>query len=237
MQTVNIDSLNEQIAVLFNYVRQRLDFSQIQQFQLAYYMKEHSAFSKRNPSLLGIASQTAAIVLPLSAELKRNQLEEDGTTDGKGHYDIYSEGIRRDLGLEVESYEPSDATSQFLNTLLELAVNGSPSSVCGVFYATEAAATPELEVFRDLSNLHVQLASLQPSGMLRDFFDLHLNGVEQEHQDGLAVFVRNYKEYGLDPAQIQAGFDAAVLAMYRWWDGLSNDSSRLLPESALVTAS
>ena len=57
-------------------------------------------------------------------------------------------------------------------------------------YATETAAIFEHEVFRDIScEIIMRRQKNWEKSRLKAFHDMHLNGVEQGHKDGLGIFV------------------------------------------------
>ncbi len=52
-------------------------------------------------------------------------------------------------------------------------------------------------------------------------------GVEIEHQEGIAMFIRDYERYGLVKARIVDGFMQILGAMNTWWLDLAEMSNRM----------
>jgi len=218
--TLNTEQLNKEIQLLFQRVRDNLSLSEYSPEKLQYYILEHSGFSRHNPTLLSAGAENSQCVA-LSAELQRNSDEESGASGEESHFAIYTQGLRESFQLRVDEYVLSEETNRFLETMLDLCKSGSSSKICGVFYATEAGAIPELELVRDLTDFYSKSQqNCQPSEKLKYFFDLHLNGVEQEHKDGLGIFINQYEQHGLNLSEIHEGFSDAVATMDTWWSEL-----------------
>ncbi|MGY0057750.1 DUF3865 domain-containing protein [Streptomyces sp. LZ34] len=221
METRTVAQLDQDITSLWEEVKSALKLDERTPEELRFLIHEHSVFSRENPKFLSTAEKSASAVPALSEELKRNYLEESGGSDQPNHFDIYSEGLRRSFDFRVDEHVPSEVTVRFVDDVLTLAGSGDESVACGAFYATEAAAIAELELVRDIVEQYGNRRGTPVDTTVVEFFDLHLNGVEQEHRDGIAAFIHRADEYGLDRAGIQRGFDGAVQAMRTWWGGLA----------------
>jgi len=171
--------------------------------------------------LLATSTNNSQSVPALSAELRRNYEEEIGSPSEASHFAVYNQGLLESFGFRADEYIVSSATNRFLKTLLNLVESGTASSICGVFYATEASAIPELELICDITDLYSKRQDgCQKTKTLSNFFDLHLNGVEQGHKDGLGLFINQYDKYNLNLSEIRTGFFAAVEAMKTRWTSL-----------------
>ncbi|NEO05381.1 DUF3865 domain-containing protein [Moorena sp. SIO3I8] len=218
---LNTDLLDQEVQSLFQRIRTNLTLPECPPERLEYYIKEHSGFSRHNPMLLSVASDNSQSAPAISVELQRNSDEESGASGEESHFAIYTDGLRESFQFKVDEYVLSVETKGFLETMLDLCKSGSASKICGVFYATEAGAIPELELVRNLTDLYsTSQENCQPSEKLTYFFDLHLNGVEQEHKDGLGTFINHYEQHSLNLSEIHEGFSDSIAAMDTWWNNL-----------------
>ena len=188
-------------------------------------LKEHTVFSKQNVIFLQQSILCTAPVQPLSAELRRNLDEELGYDEehGENHYELYIKGLKEELGIDVTNYLPSYHTSAFMGRMLELSNSGNVEIACGAIFASEAAAVPELELMRSIASSYSKQVlghDIEMLGLLKNFYDMHLSGVEQAHREGLAHFIREYEKYGLNLEKLQSGFHNALNGMSKWWDEL-----------------
>ncbi len=219
--TQNTDRLDKEVQSLFQGIRNKLKLPETAPEKLKYYIQEHSGFSRYNPMLLSAGAENSQSVTALSAELQRNSDEEGGASGEESHFAIYTQGLRESFQFKVDEYNLSAETNRFLETMLDICKSGSSSKICGVFYATEAGAIPELELVRDLTDLYSKSQQdCQPSEKLKYFFDFHLNGVEQEHKDGIGIFINQYEQHGLNLSEIHEGFSNTITAMDTWWSDL-----------------
>ncbi len=93
------------------------------------------------------------------------------------------------------------------------------SILAGAFYASEAVAISEIKKMQGIAIEYAKRSKkvLSRISPLNLYFKLHLEGVEQGHQDRLAEFVRHHERYGLDLSRIRAGRDVALDAIRKWW--------------------
>ncbi|MFI1184569.1 DUF3865 domain-containing protein [Streptomyces sp. NPDC020799] len=221
MGTLTVASMDRRITSLWNEVSDTLKLHERTPREMRFLIHEHSVFSRENPAFLSMAEKSSRAVPELARELRRNYLEESGDGDQLGHFSLYSEGLRRSFGFRVDEHVPSAPTVRFVDGILGLASLGDESVACGAFYATEAAAIPELELMQEIVEMYAQRRGLKADVTVKEFFALHLNGVEQEHRDGIAVFIHEADDYGLEVDGIECGFDGAARAMHTWWKGLA----------------
>jgi hypothetical protein len=120
----------------------------------------------------------------------------------------------------------------------------APSTICGAYYATEGVAIDETVLLRDITSRVAVLEmgkTVDDLPALKFYYDLHLNasgsdpsehhaGVEIEHQEGIAHFIREYARYNLDVAQICDGFLQILNGMAAWWLDLARVSQDLIKE-------
>jgi hypothetical protein len=228
-----IDDENRQFTT---QVKERLcDLSGFSDDALEWLMTEHFQFSVSNPSFLAMAAETTATLDDpgVAAELGRNRDEEDG------HAAIYRKGLAQ-IGTDVGKRVEFAPTTEFLEKIRTLASSG-PLCALGAMYATETAAIFEHEVFWDISREVCGRRGIEwTKTTLKRFHDMHLDGVEQSHKDGLAGFVdeaSTLRVRALDPtsvdgaAEVRRGAAAAIDAMRTWWRALL-DSVTVAPVSA-----
>lgn len=225
--TTVIDDENRQFTT---QVKERLrDLSAFSDDALEWLMTEHFQFSVSNPSFLAMAAETtAALDEPgVAAELGRNRDEEDG------HAAIYRKGLSQ-IGTDVADRVEFEPTTEFLEKIRALA-NGGPLRALGAMYATETAAIFEHEVFWDISREVCARRGVEwTTTTIKRFHDMHLDGVEQSHKDGLAGFVDDASTIGLlgqhpapvdGPAEVRGGAGAAIDAMQIWWRALLDEAA------------
>lgn len=196
---------------------------------LEWLMLEHFQFSNTNPGFLA-ASVTATRGLAskgVAEELQRNFREEDG------HAAIYKRALA-EVGSPVEKRRTFAPTQAFLADIDRL-TKGTPSQILGTMYATETAAIFEHEVFWDISREVCRRRGIDfEATTLKRFHDMHLEGVEQSHKDGLGIFIDQPDAYGdagdgvpIDAAQVSEGADAAIRTMRVWWEALLDEARRM----------
>jgi hypothetical protein len=212
-------------------VKERLrDLSVFSDDALEWLMMEHFQFSVSNPSFLAMAAETTASLDEpgVAAELRRNRDEENG------HAAIYRKGLA-EIGTDVSQRAEFGPTTEFLEKIRALA-NAGPLQALGAMYATETAAIFEHEVFWDISREVCERRGVEwTKTTLKRFHDMHLDGVEQSHKDGLADFVDEASALAVrdsswnsadGAAEIHRGAGAAIDAMRIWWRALLDRAVR-----------
>jgi len=188
---------------------------------LEWLVMEHYQFSFSNVDFLksGVASTARLAEQGVPIELQRNADEEDG------HARMYRQAML-DIGTDMDQRVEFPPTTQFLAKVGELA-RSDPSRALGALYATETAAIFEHETFFEICKHLCQRRGIPYDGSrIKAFHDLHLDGVEQGHKDGLAAFVdldeSAQTTEGLPIAQdgVKHGALEAITAMQTWWDAL-----------------
>lgn len=175
-------------------------------------MLEHYQFSEKNCCFLRASVHYTSLLRDtgISIELERNLNEENG------HYLLYRKALSQ-VGVDVGKRIEFSATLDFFESLTSLIERGGYSTL-GVMYATESAAIFEHEVFLDMSRELVMRKGMPwQESKLKAFHDLHLNGVEQEHKEGLAIFVDSSRSHS---DEIEIGARLAIEAMSKWWSSL-----------------
>ena len=211
--TERIDQWNDRF---FSNCRARLKLAELTITQLEWLTLEHFQFSQRNPGLLEHAADMTRGLPRVHAELRRNCAEESG------HAQLYQAGLAA-LGLEVARREWFAPTDEFLDWLQEL-ILATPSQTLGVMYATESAAIFEHQVFKEAGLLLTAAKGLSGEALLH-FHNMHLEGVEQGHKDGLGAIISAAQ--AADSAQtaivlneVSRGAWMAIKAMESWWSAL-----------------
>jgi len=172
----------------------------------------------------------------LAQELTRNFLEEGGER-GKlpAHYVIFTGALIKDLTFRVNGWMPRARSTQTLLSLIDiLAWSNCPSTVLGMYYATEAVATRETEQLRELTNRFGSLLGLDISQELSNldfYYDMHLDSehdaasdgvaVETGHQEGIAYFITNADTFNFLQPQIVDGFLQMLSPFSDQWMELS----------------
>ena len=182
---------------------------------LEWLMVEHYQFSARNPAFLATAASNTETLedKAIALELHRNFNEE------KSHAAMYRRALK-DVGVDVEARVEFAPTSEFFEKVQGL-LTGSPDCTVGAMYATETAAIFEHEVFWEISREVARRRGVTWEGSrLKHFHDMHLDGVEQSHKDGLADFVDRNPPGSKERADTSLGAIEAIEAMVRWWNAL-----------------
>jgi len=209
--TDRLDAMNRQFSDEKRRRLRRLD--QMSERYLEWLMVEHYQFSKRNPAFLAAAAEaTRGFEDPAVAiELDRNFNEE------RTHAAMYREALRA-IGTDVMRRVEFPPTTEFLNQVAQLS-SGPPARTLGAMYATETAAIFEHQVFWEISREVVARRVLRwEDTALKAFHDLHLDGVEQSHKDGLSELVE--RAAARRRGEVAQGAIEAVEAMERWWNQL-----------------
>ena len=222
--TNEIDHRNDQFT---SAVKNQLsDLSKFSDIALEWLMMEHYQFSSRNTEFLAIAVNTTKQFNEQNAsiELQRNFNEE------KNHAAIYKKSLF-EIGTDVDKRIEFSPTTHFFDSILKL-ITTSPSCALGAMYATETAAIFEHEVFRDISHEIIMRRELKwEKSRLKAFHDMHLNGVEQGHKDGLGMFVDlaydNNDRQLIQKDQVILGANQAIHAMVIWWKALCHQAENM----------
>ncbi|MES2941115.1 MAG: iron-containing redox enzyme family protein [Pseudomonadota bacterium] len=201
---------------------------------LEWLMLEHYQFSSTNPGFLSTAATTTQRLAPsgVAEELLRNFREEGG------HAAIYKQALA-EIGSPVETRRAFAPTQAFLAGIEQL-TKGTPSQILGTMYATETAAIFEHEVFWDISREVCRRRGIDfGTTTLKRFHDMHLEGVEQSHKDGLGIFIDRPDACGdagdgepIDAAQVADGAEAAIRTMRIWWEALLDEARRMTRPAA-----
>jgi len=225
------------IARLYKQISQRVDPEHLTADEACLYIGELSVFARYNSTLLLRAAETVRGFCPeLAQELTRNFLEEGGER-GKlpAHYVVFSGALISDLDFRVNGWMPRAASTRSLVSLIDvLAWSHCPSTILGMYYATEAVAIAETRLLRAITDrLGTVLGRGAGSALprLHDYYRMHLdeehaaaNGkvaVEQGHQDGIARFIREAQLFGFLQPQVIDGFLQMLNPFVDQWVELS----------------
>lgn len=229
--TNRIDYTNYQFT---STVRNQLkDLNKFTDCALEWLMMEHYQFSARNTEFLATAVNTTKQFKEkdVSEELLRNFNEE------RNHAAIYKKSLL-EIGTNVDKRVEFFPTNEFFDTISKLIIS-CPSTTLGAMYATETAAIFEHEVFLGISYEIVKRREKNwVNSRLKAFHDMHLNGVEQGHKDGLGMFVDLAKEYDfyanekneeqlIDKKNVIIGANQAINAMVVWWKALLKQAENM----------
>lgn len=234
LTTEHLDPLIEH---LYQQIWQLVDPGSLTAEQARLYIGELSVFARYNSTLLLRAADTVRGFCPeLAQELTRNYLEEGGER-GKlpAHYVVFSGALIADLGFRVNGWIPRATSTRSLVSLIDvLAWSHCPSTILGMYYATEAVAIAETRLLQAITDrLGVVLGRGQGTDLprLHDYYRMHLdeehdaaNGkvaVEQGHQDGIAHFVRRAQLFGFLQPQVIDGFLQMLTPFVDQWVELS----------------
>jgi hypothetical protein len=210
------------INAIYGQIRALVDPAHVSEVEAQLYIGELSIFARYNSTMLLRAAQTVLGFCPEFAhELTRNFLEEGGER-GKlpAHYVIFSGALIHDIGFRVNGWMPRAESTRTLLTLIDvLSWSHCPSTILGMYYATEAVAISETLLLRDLTD---RVGALLGKGTgpelhkLDFYFRMHLDdgheaasesvAVEQGHQDGIARFIRNHSTFNFLQPQMVDGF-------------------------------
>lgn len=227
MLRMQLDERNNQFTLkVLNY------FHALEKFSTPYLewlSMEHYQFSLNNTRFLMMAHhQTQSLnEKGVSAELLANYNEE------KNHAQMYQHALSK-IGLNVSNRMPCSATKSFF-TQLEMMIQRNASRTLGVMYATETAAIFEHVLFKKISEEICQRQNLPfENSRIKQFHDLHLDGVEQAHKDELGVFITPaFTQEEGDPHthiqenEIRVGALEAIDSMEAWWFSLIKAQEQL----------
>lgn len=232
-----IEHLDPLIEALYQQIWQRVDPAALTAEQARLYIGELSVFARYNSTLLLRAADTVRGFCPeLAQELTRNYLEEGGER-GKlpAHYVVFSGALIADLGFRVNGWMPRAASTRSLVSMIDiLAWSHCPSTILGMYYATEAVAIAETRLLQAITDrLGVVLGRGQGADLprLHDYYRMHLDeeheaatgkvAVEQGHQDGIARFIRQAQLFGFLQPQVIDGFLQMLTPFVDQWVELS----------------
>lgn len=227
--TQKIDELNR--AMVFEYSAVRKAGNPAMTLKnpnhLAYVLSQYSLFPKYIASFLKQARDKAkeAGWDSVSGELTRNLGEELGTeTDGVPHYKMLVRGFRDELGADISGILSAPATYRFLNEMRSYIRDHSLERAIGSIYACESSAVPELEIVMDLVNslsMQTRGSELSETGMLRNFFNMHLNIWEPGHEKGLRTASGVYVVQSEQLECFEQGFRKVMESMDAWWNSMT----------------
>jgi hypothetical protein len=220
-------AIDETNRLFTSHVKSQLkDLDGFTEQGLEWLMLEHFQFSNTNPGFLAATAAATQRLAPkgVAAELLRNFREEDG------HAAIYKRALA-EIGSPVEARRAFAPTQEFLAGIERL-TQGTPSQILGTMYATETAAIFEHEVFWDISREVCLRRGIDwEKTTIKRFHDMHLEGVEQSHKDGLGIFIDHPDAHGdigegepIDAAQVTEGAEAAIRTMRTWWEALLREA-------------
>jgi hypothetical protein len=193
---------------------------------------EHYQFSLNNTRfLMNSHIQTKSLIdQGVSEELLDNYNEE------KNHAKMYQNALKK-IGLDVSNRTPYVATQKFFMEL-EAMIQLNASKTLGVMYATETAAIFEHILFKKIGSEICQRQGFDfYNSRIKQFHDLHLDGVEQAHKDELGKFIRHLPKQNEDPDQflqekeIIEGACLAISSMEKWWSALIKAQEELKESS------
>ncbi|MFM6270338.1 MAG: hypothetical protein ACKPFA_28165, partial [Dolichospermum sp.] len=128
------------------------------------------------------------------------------------------------------------STRDLLSMIDILSWSHCPSTILGMYYATESVAISETEQLRALTN---RLGQLQGGGKLAkldNYYRIHLDenheaategiAVERGHQDGIARFIREAETFGFLQPQIIDGFLQILHLFVNQWIEIASITSR-----------
>lgn len=231
------DHFNPMIEGLYGQIKREVDPASLTAEDATMFIAELSVFARYNAQFLRRAARSVDGAVPeVAHEFRRNALEEGGER-GKlpAHYVLYTSALLKDLGLLVNGHAPCTSTQMLVFLHSVIVESHCPSTILGAYYATEAVAIAETVLLRDITLRYSALEghgdSLDELPSLKYYYDLHLDlsgegdteaGVEIEHQEGIAHFIRDHERYGLLPPQICDGFLQILGAMTEWWLDLAS---------------
>jgi hypothetical protein len=225
-----IDKRNKE---LFDTVHDRLKFEALSEDAIEWIMMEHYQFSLRNTEFLLIGTNTTQDLteVGVTKELRRHFDEE------LNHATWYRKGLKEIGTNVVGKHVPFQATTEFFHKIRQL-VSTEPSIALGTLYATEGAAIYEGVVFTEANRKVSEHRHIDyDRTSLKNFHDIHLEGVEQSHIDGLGVFVdpvnsndavnTDGASLKIDRDKVETGAHQALDAMFTWWDAMLTETAKI----------
>lgn len=231
------EHFNPMVEWIYDRISESVNASSLNVEQVKLFIGELSVFARYNSTfLLRAANTIRAFCSELAQELTRNFLEEGGER-GKlpAHYVIFTGALIKDLKFRVNGWMPRAKSTQTLLSLIDiLSWSHCPSTILGMYYATEAVATRETEQLRELTNRFGALLKLDISRDLPNldfYYDMHLDheheaasdgvAVETGHQEGIAYFIKNADTFHFLQPQIVDGFLQMLYPFADQWAELS----------------
>lgn len=216
------EHIDPMIQSIYNEIEYLVGPGSLSEEEARLYIGELSVFARYNSTFLLRSADIVRPVCPeLAQEFMRNYLEEAGER-GKlpAHYVLFSGALASDLGFRVNGWMPRAQSTLSLTSLIDvLSWSHCPSTMLGMYYATEAVATAETLLLRSITD---RLGHLLGRGTgdklprLNYYYRMHLDdsheaatagvAVEQGHQEGIAYFIRNHELFGFLQPQILDGF-------------------------------
>jgi hypothetical protein len=213
------DHLDPMVGCIYARIKELVGPSSLSKAEAELFIGELSVFARYNATLLLRAADTVRpFCSEFAQELTRNFLEEGGER-GKlpAHYIIFTGALIDDLGLRVNGWMPRAFSTLTLLSLIDvLAWSHCPSTILGMYYATEAVAIGETKLLRSLTDRVADLIGRTSRPRLDFYYEMHLDerheastdgvAVEAGHQDGIARFIREAALFGFHQPQIIDGF-------------------------------
>lgn len=210
------------IAIIYNQIKDLINPSNLSQEEAKLYIGELSVFARYNSTMLLRAADNIRGFCPeFAQELTRNFLEEGGER-GKlpAHYVVFSGALIADLDFRVNGWMPRTSSTRALISLIDILTwSHCPSTVLGMYYATEAIAIAETLLLQDITNRLGQITGQGTGNSLKKldfYYRMHLDethsaatdnvAVERGHQEGIARFIRDADLFHFQQPQIVDGF-------------------------------
>ncbi|MDE9566383.1 DUF3865 domain-containing protein [Xenorhabdus bovienii] len=210
------------IAIIYNQIKDLINPSNLSQEEAKLYIGELSVFARYNSTMLLRAADNIRGFCPeFAQELTRNFLEEGGER-GKlpAHYVVFSGALIADVNFRVNGWMPRTSSTRALISLIDILTwSHCPSTVLGMYYATEAIAIAETLLLQDITNRLGQITGQGTGNSLKKldfYYRMHLDethsaatdnvAVERGHQEGIARFIRDADLFHFQQPQIVDGF-------------------------------
>ncbi|MBC8953662.1 DUF3865 domain-containing protein [Xenorhabdus sp. PB62.4] len=210
------------ILTLYNQIKELVNPLNLDEYEAKLYIGELSIFARYNSTMLLRAADNVRGFCPeLAQELTRNFLEEGGER-GKlpAHYVVFSGALLADLDFRINGWMPRVPSTRTLISLIDILTwSHCPSTLLGMYYATEAVAISETLLLQDITNRLGQITGRGTGNSLPKldfYYRMHLDethsaatnnvAVERGHQDGIANFIRNANLFHFQQPQIVDGF-------------------------------
>jgi hypothetical protein len=235
-QIVN-DIMNPMVSEIYSELSDAIRPEELTAEEAKFFVGEMSVFARYNSTLLLRAADAVRPFCPeLAQEFMRNYLEEGGER-GKlpAHYVIFSGALIKDLGFRVNGWTPRCPSTHKLFSLIDmLAWSHCPSTILGMYYATEAVAIDETRLLNKITNRIGELEMGRQGEDLPNldfYYRMHLDdeheaatagvAVEQGHQEGIAHFIVNADTYGFLVPQIVDGFLQMFTPFAEQWEEIN----------------
>ncbi|WP_421863495.1 DUF3865 domain-containing protein [Marinobacter adhaerens] len=235
-QSLVDDVMNPMIAAIYKKIDALVNAPALSISEAKLFIGELSVFARYNSTFLLRASETVRPFCPeFSHELFRNFLEEGGDREKlPAHYVLFTGALIDDLDFRVNGWVPKARATLILTSLIDvLSWSHCPSTILGMYYATEAVATPETFQLKAITNRLGELLNKGKNENLLSldyYYKLHLDcndqaatsgtAVEQGHQDGIARFIKDADKFGFLQPQVMDGFLQMLIPFVEQWDEL-----------------